>query len=49
MATNRISLKAPNGKSVIETTKDMEEYFLIVMTLLDQQHLPMFLLELHQQ
>ena len=28
MATNRISLKAPNGESVIETSKDMEEYFL---------------------
>ena len=28
MATNRISLKAPKGESVIETTKDMEEYFL---------------------
>jgi len=28
MATNRISLKAPNGDSVIETSKDMEEYFL---------------------
>ena len=28
MATNRISLKAPNGESVIETSKDMEEYYL---------------------
>jgi len=28
MATNRISLKAPKGESVIETSKDMEEYFL---------------------
>ena len=28
MATNKISLKTPNGESVIETTKDMEEYFL---------------------
>ena len=28
MATNRISLKAPNGDSVIQTSKDMEEYYL---------------------
>ena len=28
MATNRISLKAPNGDSIIQTSKDMEEYFL---------------------
>ena len=28
MATNKISLKTPKGESVIETTKDMEEYFL---------------------
>jgi len=28
MATNSISLKAPNGDSVIQTSKDMEEYYL---------------------
>ena len=28
MATNRTSLKAPNGDSIIQTSKDMEEYFL---------------------
>ena len=28
MATNRISLKAPNGDSIIQTSKDMEEYYL---------------------
>ena len=28
MTTNRISLKAPKGESVIETSKDMEEYYL---------------------
>ena len=28
MATNRISLKAPDGDSVIQTSKDMEEYYL---------------------
>tara|TARA_A100001201_G_scaffold131082_1_gene117115 strand:+ start:353 stop:529 length:177 start_codon:yes stop_codon:yes gene_type:complete len=28
MATNIIKLKSPNGNSVIEATKDMEEYFL---------------------
>ena len=28
MATNRIKLKSPNGNSVIETSNDMEEYYL---------------------
>ena len=28
MATNIIKLKSPNGNSVIETSKDMEEYYL---------------------
>ena len=28
MATNRIKLKSSDGNSVIETSKDMEEYFL---------------------
>ena len=28
MATNRIKLKSSDGNSVIEATKDMEEYFL---------------------
>ena len=28
MASNIIKLKSPNGNSVIETSKDMEEYFL---------------------
>ena len=28
MATNIIKLKSPNGNSVIEVSKDMEEYFL---------------------
>ena len=28
MATNIIKLKSPNGNSVIEVSKDMEEYYL---------------------
>ena len=28
MATNRIKLKSPDGNSVIETSNDMEEYYL---------------------
>ena len=28
MATNRISLKTPDGNSIIQTSKDMEEYYL---------------------
>ena len=28
MASNIIKLKSPNGNSVIETSKDMEEYYL---------------------
>ena len=28
MATNRINLKSPDGNSVIEVSKDMEEYYL---------------------
>ena len=28
MATNIIKLKSPNGKSVIEISNDMEEYYL---------------------
>ena len=28
MATNRIKLNSPDGNSVIETSNDMEEYYL---------------------
>ena len=28
MATNRISLKTPDGNGIIQTSKDMEEYYL---------------------